>query len=364
MRHQHPGMRLATFKDRNTSLRKVNSDSHRMCLSPEIDVPWILDGTCEKHPHLSTFSSTGFNHTCGLCGDHAAYLRELRDDIASRFKDRCKDMVVYGAALGVKYDQWLRSVEFLGEHTSKVVKRHGTCFFQFVTDVDGSGDLISADGSQMLIVIDPAKMPYQNNRRNTKVLKLNPGLLFPWADRLIWQDAKLLSQVKRYSLPSDYLMHFQRTIEHTGTCVSYVGLPYHESAVGTAPRVNLKAHCDNIIASAEQRPTVSDSLEVLRTQCERSEEMLRTLTAQESKSEEFDEAPLVDTAFIVYDMRTPKCEEFNANLGCSWLDEIHCYSDRDQISFPVVLANSGLRLSPTLHLPGHDRRERIYLNKI
>ena len=73
-----------------------------------------------------------------------------------------------------------------------------------------------------------------------------------------------------------------------------------------------------------------------------------------SRSKKFYQEPLIDTAFIVYDMRTPHCRQFNGNLGCSWLDEIRCYSDRVQIFFPVVVANSGLRLSPTLHTPGYD----------
>jgi len=338
-------------------------DSRSVCLSPERDAPWIFDGTCEEQPYLSTFSSTGPSRSCGFCRDDAAYLRELRDKISAKYKERCKDLVVYGAALGGKYEKWMRSKEFLGDHTSKVVKRHGTCFFQFVTGANGTGDLMSADGSQNLIVLDPATMPYKNNRRNTKVLKFNPGLLFPWADRAIWQDAKLQWTEQRYGLPSDYLLHFNRTVQHFGTCSSFMGLPHHRHTVRWAPSVNLMAHCGAIINAAKARPTVSDDLHALRTQCERGVERLNNFTAQESRSEVFDKAPLVDTAFIVYDMRTPDCRQFNGNLGCSWLDEIHCYSDRDQVSFPVVVANSKLRLSPMLHKRGHEFRDRVYINE-
>ena len=38
-------------------------------------------------------------------------------------------------------------------------------------------------------------------------------------------------------------------------------------------------------------------------------------------------------------MRSEKCRHFNGDLGCTWLDEIHCYSDRDQISFPYAMAS-------------------------
>jgi hypothetical protein len=149
-------IKTRTKVDRNDHLQSV-------CVSPKRYAPWILDGSCMKRPHLSTFSSSGHRRTCGMCGDGAAYLRDLRDKIAVKYEKRCKDMVVYGAALGKKYEIWMRSPTFLGDRSSMVVKRHGTCFFQFITDTNSKGDFNSADGSQNLIVIDPSKMPYDNN---------------------------------------------------------------------------------------------------------------------------------------------------------------------------------------------------------
>ncbi|GFH53903.1 hypothetical protein CTEN210_10379 [Chaetoceros tenuissimus] len=337
------------------------------CHSPEKNVPWILDGTCMKDPHRSIFSSASYKRTCGLCGNGAEYLRELQEDIAKKFASKCKELVVYGAALGSKYEQWMRSSNFLGDHSIKVVRRHGTCFFQFVTDVDHTGDLLSADGSQRLIVIDPSRMPYKNNRRNTKILKLNPGLLFPWADRVIWQDAKLLqsnhgNMPSPRGLPSDYLLHFNRTVGRYGVCSSYMGLPPDKASVGDSSTVSFKAHCDAIIASAEKRPTVSDDLETLRLQCQHYEG-LHSNEALQSSQLFYNQHPLVDTAFIVYDMRNSTCRKFNGDFGCSWLSEIHCFSDRDQISFPHVLASSGLRLSPHMQVSGQEYRDRIYINE-
>ena len=333
------------------------------CSSPERDTPWILNGTCEERPHLSTFSSPHATRSCGFCGDDTAYLRELRDGISAKYENRCKDLVVYGAAIGEEYEEWFTSSSYMSNHVSTVVKRHQTCFFLFVTDTKNTGQSFSADGSQMLIVIDPARMPYANNRRNTKVLKLNPGLLFPWAERVIWQDTKLQRRILKYLLPSDYMLHFNRTVQRFGVCSSFVGIPLHRNTFGDSPYVNLPAHCDAIIGASKKRPTVTDSLEALRAQCEAYQKVLSERIIQdESRSKEYDEEPLVDTAFIVYDMRTPDCRQFNGNFGCSWLDEIHCYSDRDQISFPVIMANSGLRLSPTLRTPGHELRDRVYVN--
>ena len=42
---------------------------------------------------------------------------------------------------------------------------------------------------------------------------------------------------------------------------------------------------------------------------------------------------LVDSAYIAWDLAR-RCRRFNAALGCRWLDEIACFSDRDQLSFP------------------------------
>ena len=363
---KHQGLN-AYKKGTETTVNKVGRNGRQnVCLSPERDAPWILDGSCMTSPHFSTFSSNGHRRSCGLCGGHAAYLRELRDKVAAKFEKKCKDMVVYGAALGGKYEMWMRTPGFLGDHSSKVVKRHGTCFFQFVTDTNSTGDSTSADGSQNLIVVDPAKMPYDNNRRNTKVLKFNPGLLFPWAERVIWQDAKLISSLEGnkpspHGLPSDYLLHFNRTVQRFGTCSSFMGLPHHKSSIHTSPSVSLEAHCDTVVAAAKRRPTVSDNLDVLRTQCERYKE--EHSNPKNHSIPVFNQAPLIDSAFIVYDMRSTHCQKFNGDFGCSWLDEVHCYSDRDQISFPHVLATSGLRLSPELDIPGQEYRDRVYVDK-
>ena len=76
----------------------------------------------------------------------------------------------------------------------------------------------------------------------------------------------------------------------------------------------------------------------------------------------FTQAQMIDSAFIVYDMQSDVCQEFNGKLGCSWLDEIHSNSDRDQISFPHVVKSLGLKLpSNMLDDPGY--RDKIYTNE-
>eukprot|EP00594_Rhizosolenia_setigera_P001753 CAMPEP_0178952834 /NCGR_PEP_ID=MMETSP0789-20121207/8074_1 /TAXON_ID=3005 /ORGANISM="Rhizosolenia setigera, Strain CCMP 1694" /LENGTH=730 /DNA_ID=CAMNT_0020634007 /DNA_START=115 /DNA_END=2304 /DNA_ORIENTATION=- len=331
------------------------------CISPELSASWVLDASCVENPYLSTFSTTGHDRSCGLCGDKASYLREIRDKIEAEYKEKCKDLVVYGAALEKDPSTWMTETYNLGKNSFRSVQNHNTCFFQFVTDFShyGTSDMLfSADYSQHLIVMDTEKMPYQNTRRNTELLKLNPGLFFPWADRVIWQDAKLLRQP---SMPIDYMLHFNRTVQYHNTCSSFVGLPLHRSFVGKATDVTLKNHCDTMTSNAlKTRASVSDDINVMFTQCNRYEEQFNNDDTESEKV--FSQNPLVDTAFIVYDMRTENCRKFNNDFGCSWLDEVHCYSDRDQISFPVVLSSSGLKLSSDISTDGLEYRDRVYVD--
>jgi len=317
-------------------------------------------------PHRTSFSSTGQTRSCGLCGEKAAYLRTIRDEIAEKYEHKCKNLVVYGAALGEKYEKWMRTRSAMGEHISMVQKRHGHCFFQFVFDTDGKGDFTSDDGSQILIVIDPTRMPYNNHRRNTKILKFSPGLLFPWADRVIWQDAKLLKTFDNnrrnpFGLPSNYILHFNRTVQQFATCASFMGLPHHPNAVDKSPVVSFQAHCDTLTTAYNKRQTLTDDLDAVLYQCKHYQKQHSNLTLHTSRV--FHQDALVDSAFIVYDMRSSECQKFNGDLGCSWLDEIHCHSDRDQVSFPHILANSGLSLSPQFDVPGQELRDRVYINQ-
>jgi len=335
-----------------------------------------------RKPHTSIFSNvTG--HSCGLCGDNESvkYMKQLQNEINMKFKDQCQDLIVYGAALGESYAHWLHDkaiyngkkeedTERINSNFKQVVDRHGTCFFQFVSradiqtkylklksnntnDVKGGEQWLSADGSQHLIIVDTDKMPYEKERRNVKILKMNPGLLFPWAKRVIWQDTKML-RFKGHSTPSNYLLHFNRTVQRTGTCASFVGLPQHQNTVVRNGPVSLFFHCEAIIkASKTNRRTVSDDINVLNDQCE------EYLKKYDPKEEVFTRAQMIDSAFIVYDMRSESCQEFNGKLGCSWLDEIHFKSDRDQVSFPHIVRSLELKLPSNLEDdPGY--RNKIY----
>jgi len=114
-----------------------------------------------------------------------------------------------------------------------------------------------------------------------------------------------------------------------------------------------------------QRPTVSDDLRTLKTQClnyyQEPGIALNSIVSHSPtlKLEMFHkqtlgsewlllDGALIDSAFIVWDMRSRRCQSFNAHISCTWLDEIHCYSDRDQVSFPFIVAKMGLREVETI----------------
>ena len=333
------------------------------CVSPEKNATWILDGTCLDDPFISssvTLSSSSSqqdqrpHRTCGSCGENAAYLRLLRDEISAKYKEKCKELVVYGAAFGESYEQWMRDPEYFGGHSKRSVELYNTCFFSFVGN--SGTDAYSIDNSQILIHVDSSKMPYKNDRRNVKMLKLNPGLLFPWAKRIIWQDAKLLGS-KPYGIPVDYHQHFKQTVDRFQTCSSYQALPHHKNTVFDVNQpLDLMSHCKVIIAAAVKRPTVSDSLAGLMYQCEL---YYKKFSDQSNPaSQVFHQHPLIDSAVIVWDMRTEACRQYNGNMLCSWMNEIHCHTDRDQVSYSAVLASSGVHL-----VAGSEVDDRVYANK-
>lgn len=353
-------------------LTEPSAAQNATCPSPESLITKPLDGECMETPPTSWAPPTYFSiknkeqerSTCGLCGTGkvAEYLRELRDEIAKKYAQKCEGLVVYGAAFGKDYNKRNRA-RVLRKFSKRVVKRHGTCFFEFVTYKGGKKRTHSVDNSHVLIAVDIKRLPYSNNRRNVKLFKLNPGLFFPWAKRIIWQDAKLIDSRAPRNMPSDYNLHYERTVGHHATCASFVGLPQHQSTT-QGNLTTLANHCAAIIAASRYRPFVSDSLNILPKQCR--EYYARHKNRTDSKGAIFHKHPLIDTAFIVWNMEVDVCRQFNANFGCTWFDEIHCFSDRDQVSFTTVLASSGLKLASTTNstvADTHAEEDSIFVDK-
>jgi hypothetical protein len=357
----------------------------RDCISPENDKPWIFGEEC-----ITNFTygiSQTSNQTCGLCGGtrFASYLSQLSKQIKSQKEFECTRLVVYGVAFGSTYINWLtgRRIQSNQSHVEMLLKKHNHCFLTFVLaeslNYSKKDKLLlmpltqtSNDGLQILVPIHRSDLPYDSMRRNTKIFKMmGPSLLFSWAQRVFWQDAKLVGDASK-PLPSDYFEYFHKTIEKNHVCASFMGLPLHKNTMGTPASKNKKlqtiqfaGHCAAIVEASVKRPTVSDGLETLQNQCSAYYQTVsgghpidQTTTSRKlnpchnfeiqhksyatSESLLLDKA-LIDSAFMVWDMRSPRCQKFVADISCTWLDEIHCYSDRDQVSFPFVFVKMGLR---------------------
>ena len=297
------------------------------------------------------------------------------------------------------------------EQVQQLLQRHGPCFMTFVLEEHVNQNMTRAyndnensdtsdnqpkyyysnDGLQLLIPIQRKDLPYTNMRRNTKIFKMiGPSYLFGnWVQRVVWQDAKLIAyNVPKTILPHNYFDYFFNVIHMTSiprntnndnhVCASFMGLPYHKNTMGRhaeRPNANAKQtvqfrhHCDAIVEASNKRPTVSDDLHSLQYQCStynkqatipppspasflswstETTDITSLLPPPETQyhASALDDA-LIDSALIVWDLRSERCQNFVATISCTWLDEIHCYSDRDQVSFPYVFLQMGLQAIPT-----------------
>ena len=72
---------------------------------------------------------------------------------------------------------------------------------------------------------------------------------------------------------------------------------------------SLERHAETILRAAKRRPTVTDSLDVLRTQIRE----YTSMTNESSRNEM--SRNLVDSAYIARRLDTPRCRALNAALG-------------------------------------------------
>lgn len=331
--------------------------NRRNCSSPECSIPWPME--CRADPIGRSKSS---DHTCGLrCESSrvAAMFRSISDELSDRFSQECHRLVVFSVAFGSSYQTTILEPPVLFNSTtglgSKLVssdlhKTHGRCFFSFIlasNDTRGTAVQQSADGLDWVVALNPDDLPYSNMRRNTKLVKLHGHMLFPWAERLIWQDAKFRTEGLLHKRPSNYLQWFDRNVKDV--CASFYGLPVHAFTVGShANQPNYKRneyqhHCETILTSLLKRPDVTDSLGALLHQCR--DYLHQPLTTDDfNNNDDLLSLSLIDSAFIGWNLRTPECRNFIADLTCTWADEIQCHSDRDQVSFPHVLRQMKLKV--------------------
>jgi len=163
-------------------------------------------------------------------------------------------------------------------------------------------------------------------------------MVFAFAERHFWQDAKLyeMESIGNWIDAMDYQKMFTENVEKYGACVSFRALPNDPAAVGMvqAEGPRFKYHCAVLVAS--DRAGVTDDHETIRKQCNHYQ---RLGTDNDRISLD---SGMVDSAVIAWDMRSERCRDFNSKLSCTWLGEIQCFGDRDQVSFPEALRAVGV----------------------
>ena len=298
----------------------------RECMSPENGIPWILSGICHEKDRYGVSAVSSMGRSCGFC--KSPYLKRIQEEIQQHSGKCPHELVVYGAALGADY------VDFIRKAPPKSIDET-VCSFDFVLESEIDASIPSREGNHIFIKVDASRLPYKSMRRNSRIFKMNPLELFPWAERVIWRDAKLLP---KEALPNNFTKYFDDTVQHHGTCASFVSLPVHDSSMGllfdTLSHASYKAHCERLVNAVSARPDVTDSVKALQFECALNMKYVGT---------EFLDRALIDGALLVWDLRTPRCRKIVGDLTCSWFDEYHCNTDRDQVSFGRAVHSIGAR---------------------
>ena len=318
-----------------------NAYDTRICTSPEYNVTFPLMGkipSATSTLQCGTLSATPTSH----------FFNILSTNLKDEYGEMCKDAVRFGVSFGRFY-------------TKKLKPRRQSphkCAFTFVLEEEmptTPSALIKSFGWETLIPVPRHVLPYNSMRRNVKLFKLHGHELFPWTKLLIWQDVKLKPKI--YPSPLQFFKKFMRT-PLGESCLTVVGLPtsnhtlgYHSRSKHYRPKY--QHHCDAVVDSIKKRPNVTDSVSALLQQCRYYQEknVLGVVSLDRG---------LIDSAFIVWNQKTPQCRDFNAKLACTWSDEIQCHSDRDQISFPYVLQRMGMNESK-ITKSSNIRKQSLYM---
>lgn len=334
-----------------TCAYRIDNDTRR-CSSPECDRSWPLGSCPQQHPLGRSRSSR--NRTCGVCGTSkfGQYIRNLIPRLETAHKEECVDrIVVYSVALGSSHEKFLwddpkpfNETTQMGTklNSTELLERHGNCFFTFILQNETvSSPKRTADAIDWVIPIPIDILPYRNHRRNTKLIKLQGHVIFPWSRKLIWQDTKFRRPDFSHTRPIDYERWFRDHVD--GVCAGFYNLPKHENSFGRnalepSYRNNYLDHCETVVEVLRSRPTVTDSRAALLHQCREYQRDPKWRFETELLS-----IAMIDSAFMGWDLQNEPCRTFVADLTCTWLDELHCYSDRDQISFPQVIRRMNLR---------------------
>ena len=94
----------------------------------------------------------------------------------------------------------------------------------------------------------------------------------------------------------------------------------------------------NVVSSANQKDVSDVQNSIVEQSRHYNNIMLDKLG--HSHDDNYLSSALIDSYFIIRDMASSSkdCSMFDMRLSYAWLDEMNCFSDRDQISLPCALS--------------------------
>ena len=322
----------------------TQSFGHKMpdtiCSSPESNATWPLQGDV---------LSINPKHTCGLRPNIHPFTDFLIEWNNRHKRDSC-ETVIYGVSFGSMYLKEMLVVRGIRKNPQKYENKYGKCFHifglqsQLQLEELQRGIKKFPDQNIEWVGVPDSILPYKNHRRNVKLFKFLPQLLFPNAKRVIWQDMKLFTTYLGKQ-PANYKNVLNREQSKRKTCLMVQGLPVHENTVGLEKSMlfgipRMMHHCQKIVDSLEGRPKVTDSPQAVREQCKYYIQHLGHGILDQG---------MIDSAFLVWHFNDQECREFNARLQCEILNQIHCFADRDQLAIPYAMGLLNLTKSPRSH---------------
>jgi len=216
------------------------------------------------------------------------------------------------------------------------------CFVAYV--IGDTTDKITKHGAWRVVPVGVKSdsRVFENLRKASKVTKLQPGKLFNNnVDYAVYVDAKL-----KLKIAVQHLIDITSTINAKSKypqCQVFLGVckhPLQRSIISEGAAILWKR---------KKRPGITSMPSEIRKQIHLYGKAFR---------EDLKGSPqyMADTAILVHDLRIQSGDHFR----CQWLSEFLRFSDRDQLSFPYVVAK-GMK-SSSLDFQGEQDRHGLLLH--
>ena len=238
--------------------------------------------------------------------------------LSSTLTEGCT-FVVYTVYIGVE-----TTVSFHEPFHAAKNRHNSSCYIAFSTSV--LNETARAHSKWNMVPLTTINSIEWDTRRLSRVIKLTPGGFFaPSVREAIYVDAK-------YQLCGDPRKLVDMLRDQSGQKSAILVAIHHPL------RSNPSSERAAIMWTKQKRPDISYSMWTMKSQIDSYEGF--------EKSENISLSNMIDGGFLVHDLTSPIGREFR----CAWSNEYYKGADRDQLSFPFVLAvkakRAGVSFSP------------------